>query len=355
MNYKINKIVVVLTLILVILISGCVQPEQPINPPNNNPGLPPIEPSEDPLDAYLVQVDRDCSREGVYFSQDQLMASLTGEDYWWVLELKESEAKSLESKPCVLRVLDHVEAKTFISGLKDEVKAFALQKIQESGLIKTLKERDLLSKDELDDWLKENNPDFEPDPEGGQISRYQTFVTPEAQAIVSLASKFNDFSSAYQYSARSWVWVSEQTLNNQSEKWLTPQEFLTQTPSMPSNPVKPSVASDCSEQANTLVSLYRAMGVSAVDVRVVLGEVNFDGEVGGHAWAQLKVDGEWLNLDPTSGPSWSDIEQKLNKSAGFFFTHFRFADYPVTEVWAYYNDQYVKDFHSKKDNAPEGW
>ena len=75
------------------------------------------------------------------------------------------------------------------------------------------------------------------------------------------------------------MWVSERTLNDVIEKWLTPHEFLVDTPDYPTNPVPGRVASDCSEQANTLVSVLRAIGVSPDKVRVVLGEVNFDGNI----------------------------------------------------------------------------
>lgn len=66
-----------------------------------------------------------------------------------------------------------------------------------------------------------------------------------------------------------------------------PHEFLSVTPNYPSNPLKGNAVSDCEEQANTLVSLLRAEGVSADKVRAVVGKVKSrDGE-GGHAWVEL--------------------------------------------------------------------
>ena len=81
------------------------------------------------------------------------------------------------------------------------------------------------------------------------------------------------------------------------------------------------VASDCEEQANTLASILRARGVKAEDVRVVLGKVNFEGSIGGHAWVEVFEDGMWIPLEATSGDYWDD--ERVVESEGLPFCLFQ--------------------------------
>jgi len=137
---------------------------------------------------------------------------------------------------------------------------------------------------------------------------YQDYVTPFDSAVRHLSDGVNGKIAAYR-AAVGWVWVSDATLNGVDEKWLVPHVFLVDTPNYDTNPAKPREASDCEEQANTLVSLLRAEGVEAEDVRVVLGLVNFGGDEGGHAWVEVYENDKWLALEATSGPYYDDDSQ----------------------------------------------
>jgi hypothetical protein len=186
------------------------------------------------------------------------------------------------------------------------------------------------------------------------VSVYQAYVTPDDPAVRELAEEVGGVREAY-YQAVQWLWVSDQTLNGVPERWLYPDAFLNETPSNPNNPIPGCVASDCEEQAYTLVSVLRALGVSPDNVRVVLGRVKFGDYVGGHAWAELFENGSWLALETTSGPFWSDDEQKLYVSSGLPFDYFRDHPYPAVERWAFFNDVYSTNLVTGETNAPAGW
>lgn len=209
---------------------------------------------------------------------------------------------------------------------------------------------DIADEDELRQELEIIHPVLPPDKQ----SRYQLYVTPGDSAVAALAGEVVGAEECYGVAAQ-WTWVSDLTLNGVEEKWLMPHEFLVDTPDYPRNPVKPEVVSDCEEQANTLVSLLRADGISPERVRVALGDVNFGGQVGGHAWVELWHNGEWLPLEATSGPYWDDEEKKWVSRTGYPFEHFSGNDYPEVEVWAYYNDFYYLDPRDGSGNAPDSW
>ncbi len=209
---------------------------------------------------------------------------------------------------------------------------------------------DLLNEQQLKDKLQVIHPTLDP----GKQSRYQLYVTPSDDEVVSLAGELNGATECYQ-SAVQWTWVSDPTLHGTDEKWLTPHEFLSDTPAYDTNPVKPAVASDCEEQANTLVSLLRADGIPATDVRVVLGMVDFGGEVGGHAWVEIKQNLNWMPLEATSGPYWDDDANRLVSRSGHPFNYYSRHNYPEIEVWAYYNDVYYLDPRDNSGNAPLSW
>ena len=209
---------------------------------------------------------------------------------------------------------------------------------------------DVLDEDELKHELEVIHPVLPPD----RQSRYQLYVTPNDEAVVALASDVSGAKQCYDVAVQ-WTWVSDQTLNGVKEKWLMPHEFIVDTPGYPGNPVKPRVVSDCEEQANTLVSLLRADGLSANDVRVVLGKVDFGGEIGGHAWVEVWYNSQWMPLESTSGPYWDDEKGRWFSRAGYPFQHFADNDYPQVEVWSYYNDIYFLDPRDGSGNAPASW
>lgn len=142
------------------------------------------------------------------------------------------------------------------------------------------------------------------------LSPWQKYVTPFDSEVRKLANETVNIEQAY-VTAVEWLWVSDATLHGMTEKWIMPHEFLATTPYYPTNPVPGKIASDCEEQAYTLVSLLRAMGISAKNVRVVVGKVNFDGEIGGHAWVEIYENGKWFSLEATSGPYWDDEETPM--------------------------------------------
>ena len=188
----------------------------------------------------------------------------------------------------------------------------------------------------------------------GKASPYQRYVAPDDQAIEVLTTRIDGTEDAYTLAVQ-WTYVSEQTLNHVADKWLKPHEFLANTPYFPSNPVKGEVVSDCEEQAYVLVSLLRAVGVRAEEVRVVLGEVDFEGTEMGHAWVELFTDNHWLTLDPSSGAYWDDEAGEIVNRPGHSFDYYLNHPYPVIEIWVYCNDIYYLDLRDNSGNAPDSW
>lgn len=191
-----------------------------------------------------------------------------------------------------------------------------------------------------------------------QISNYQKYVTPNNSTVqlYLTTNAINTSQQAYA-SAVNWIWVSDSTLHGKLENWLLPAEFILDTPNDPDNPVPGSMVSDCESQAYTLVSLLEALGTLKNNVRVVVGEVNFSGEIGGHAWVQLYQNGQWFELEATSGPYWDDDDQKLVNNTGFSFSFFKTRPYPVEEYWAFFNDRYYynPDTGTKSPDLPSHW
>ncbi len=183
---------------------------------------------------------------------------------------------------------------------------------------------------------------------------FRLFVTPEDQSIKALAAHIRIPRDAYQMAVQ-WIYVSDEELNHIADKWLTPHEFLANTPHYPSNPLKGKEVSDCEEQANSLVSLIRAEGIRPEEVRVALGEVVFNDVEKGHAWVELLTNGKWVVLDPNWGPYWDDKDEKLVYRRGIPFDYYSSHTYPVLQVWAYYNDIYYLDPRSGAGNAPTWW
>jgi len=188
----------------------------------------------------------------------------------------------------------------------------------------------------------------------GEEFPFRLYVTPEDQAIEALAAQINGPRDAYEVAVQ-WTYVSEQKLNHVADKWLTPHEFLTETPHYPSNPVKGQEVSDCEEQAHALVSLIRAEGIRPEEVRVALGEVTFNDVETGHAWVELLTNGHWVALDPSWGPYWDGKAGKLIRRRGIPFDYYASHTYPVLQVWAYYNDIYYLDPRDGSGNAPASW
>ncbi|MEM2875118.1 MAG: transglutaminase domain-containing protein [Candidatus Hadarchaeales archaeon] len=186
------------------------------------------------------------------------------------------------------------------------------------------------------------------------MSPWQSYVTPWAPAVRDLAWRLKSVEEAYM-TAVGWVWVSDRVLHGVEERWLYPQEFLSESPFYPTNPVRGSEASDCESQAYTLVSVLRAMGMPPENVRVAVGKVQFGDQIGGHAWAEIYVYDRWLQLEATSGPYWDDENRRLVDRRGIPCDYFGSCEYPALEVWAYFNDAYYYNTMTGEGNAPEHW
>lgn len=190
-------------------------------------------------------------------------------------------------------------------------------------------------------------------------SYYQSCVTPYADAVTSYLEK-NDLDNKYEIyqAALSWTWVSDETLNGVDEKWLTPTEFLEETPAYSSNPDYGEPVSDCEEQANTLASLLIASGeYNESTVRVAIGKVDFGNVSGGHAWVEVYEDGEWFPLDPTEGSYYDDDNCSIVSAdvSEINYDEYLESTYPAVKVWYYYNDKYFMEVGTQNGDVPVSW
>lgn len=254
------------------------------------------------------------------------------------------ELNNLTKQNCILKVAEANYKKEFVKDLKSRLREETKQEIKKLKLNRT--SQDAISLKKINAVLLQDG--WKPKP--GQSSPYQRFVTPN-NSIVIQESKGLSKEQIYEKITKQTMWISDFDLTGQAEKWLTPEEFLAKTKQYPTNPIQGISASDCSEQANTLVSMLRASGVAAEDVRVTLGLVNFSGSVGGHAWVEIKDNERWTVLDPTAGPYYNLETGMLNRS-GVPYDYWRYHEYPILEVWAYYNDVYYTD---KAAEVASGW
>ncbi|WP_406655565.1 transglutaminase domain-containing protein [Methanolobus sp. ZRKC2] len=212
---------------------------------------------------------------------------------------------------------------------------------------------EVLDRSELSDFLKQNTHVVR------GISHFQEYVTPYEDAILSYLEEegLDDKYEIYE-KAVSWVWVSDMTLTGRQESWLTPSEFLYDSPEYTSNPLEGSIVSDCEDQANALASLLIASGeYDESSVRVAIGEVSFGDVVGGHAWVEVYEEGRWFPLDATVGPYYDDNKSELvdsdSSETGYYY--FRDEGYSVLEIWYYYNNEYFIDIGNRIGNAPDNW
>lgn len=261
--------------------------------------------------------------------------------------VKSSDLSELALKSSVVKICEAEQTllEKFVEYSKEVLSAESKEKIRELKLKKTTE--DCLELPQLKVYMQEDGWDVLP----GQTSAYQRFVTPDEEEIQDL-SNGKTVQEVYEM-AVGWTWVSDSVLfNGKLEKWLLPVEFLTNTPGYSTNPSSGNVVSDCSEQANTLVSLLRASGVAAEDVRVVLGKVDFDGSIGGHAWVEIKENGRWMVIDATCGPYYDEESDELVSRGGVNYGYWKYHTYPEVEVWCYYNDVYFTD---EKAEVADGW
>lgn len=305
---------------------------------------------------YLIVATRECRDLAERLKIEKVVAK-TDIELYVVVNLSAEQEELVSQKSCVKQMTSDIdEAKSLISSARNTMKDETERDIKENKMERTILKKDIVSKEELIQYLREKHKEIPVQPEQttpGVISSYQTYVTPNDSAVSGIAQSQNGYEAVYNYGTSNWVWVSDEVLYGQAENWVLPNYFLTQTPALPSNPVPNQVAGDCEEQANALASTLRADGMPADEVRVVLGLVNFSGQVGGHAWVEVYVKNQWIPLDATSGPYY-DNGQYVNVSglpADYFATH----EFPVLQNWFYYNDQYYHDVEANSGNAPSHW
>lgn len=248
-----------------------------------------------------------------------------------------------------------IDSKKIVNRVLSARKDLPLEKVKELRLERLAQVKGIEGLNETDQYVeetavKENNSQVN----SSQISNYQTYVTPNDSAVLAVAKGKNP-QQIYQ-SALKWVWIEDDVLNGTTEKWLLPNIFLTQTASMATNPVPGRIVSDCESQAYTLVSALRAAGMSADEVRVVTGKVNFGGIVGGHAWVEIyDKNSGWFQLEATSGDFYDTQTNKLIPSEGLPYDYFQQYQYPSIVKWAMFNDQYFFDVTRGQGVAPEIW
>jgi|GEM_PF-2247506 len=271
---------------------------------------------------------------------------LSSENYDFIVI--EDNLINLIKNELVLKICDQENAQKLVYYAKEILRIEAENEIRKLRLKKTV--FDILDSPELlEIYAEENGWDVKP----GQTAWYQQFVTPDDPAVQDLIINNNIRTPQEAYNvAVQWIWVSDSVLHDRTEKWLLPHDFLMETPYYPSNPLPGYIVSDCEEQANTLVSVLRAIDVPAENVRVALGRVKFDDVVGGHAWVEIKEDGRWMVLDPTSGPYYDEESETLIQREGLRYDYWMYYPYPVEEVWCYYNEVYFTD---EITEIAQGW
>ncbi len=300
--------------------------------------------SKSKMQRFLVQFKRSCDLSGI--PEPAVKRRIDTDNYvFMALLMPRALLRPFIENGCVVKIADPENKEAFFEYAKNVMREEAMERALLLELHKSSNDvtayGDLVG--QLDDaW----------DRAMGKHSPLQQYVTPKAAPVQRLAGALER--DALYARASGWLWISDDALWQESEKWLTPAEFLASTPSHDDNPLVGTPASDCSEQANTLVSLLRASGVSPKNVRVAMGEVEFfDGTSGGHAWVEVRIDGTWIVLDPTVGSYYDDETGELAEREGLPVSYWHYHPFPINEVWSYYNDKYFLDM--REDHAPKSW
>jgi hypothetical protein len=238
---------------------------------------------------FLFQFDKSCDLSEI--PEQIIKERLLSDTYaFLILEIPTPLVPSLLQHECVITAADEAEIDTYLEYVRELLEREAREKMQQLKLNQS--SHDVIGYDEIRALL-------EWDRSRGAHSPLQQYVTPKEEAIILLAEGKSP-EELYTL-ALNWLWISDMTLFEEPEKWLYPVSFLAESKGLEGNPTS-FEASDCSEQANTLVSLLRASGISSKKVRVGIGEIEFEeGHSGGHAWVEIMIDKSWVVLDPTVG------------------------------------------------------
>ncbi len=301
----------------------------------------------------IVQLMPHCDYTAILGDDAELIAE--GDTFILVkTEATFAEIQAFRLRPCVIRFFQPKDLEDELENLQQEFDDERDEKFKEIQLNRSVVKQDVTDQDELREYLENKREQEEQELEGGILSEYQLYVTPEAEAVVELATELgSDIQTIYD-EALSWIWVSEEYLNGIVEYWYYPEEFLTETPDLDTNPSPGDLASDCSEQANTLVSLLIASGYDVENVRVVLGLVDFGGSIGGHAWVEIYEDERWFALEATAGAYYDEDTNTLSEASDIPYTYFKYHNFPSKVIWYYYNNEYFTETGGE-NNAPDHW
>lgn len=112
------------------------------------------------------------------------------------------------------------------------------------------------------------------------IETFPALIEPDDSDVVKLAKQFSRYEEAYHFV----------------------HHKISFAPFAPSGPVGGTLkhrTGSCLGKATLLASLYRAMGMPAEDVRIIMGIVVTDQGMADHVWLDLEVNGECLQQDPS--------------------------------------------------------
>lgn len=109
---------------------------------------------------------------------------------------------------------------------------------------------------------------------------FQALIDPDDPEVVAQARQFHSLEAAY-------LFVRDRI------------DFDPAVAAGPSAQILRERRASCLGKATLLVSLYRALGVPADNVRVVTGQVSYDGSLIEHAWVDLEYGATCLQQDPT--------------------------------------------------------
>jgi hypothetical protein len=266
------------------------------------------------------------------------------------------EIQQLNQHDCVVRTMKISELEQVLDDVQNDLDSERDDEFQKTQITRTLEKKDVTDKDELRQYLTEKQELEQRETTTEIQSEYQLYVTPDADAVKDLADELESIQEIYD-EALSWVWVSEEYLNGEQEYWFTPEEFLVETPDMKTNPSHGTPVSDCSEQANTLASLLLAYGLNDDNVRVVLGKVNFNGQIGGHAWVEMYENGRWIPLEATAGAYYYEETDTVSEAMPLSYTYFTHHTFPAITIWYYYNNVYFMDNTGQEPTGtyPDHW
>jgi hypothetical protein len=131
---------------------------------------------------------------------------------------------------------------------------------------------------------------------------YRSLIDPGAPDVENLARRLGTLEAAYRF-------VRDSVDFDPAAAAEAPAETLRRG------------RASCLGKATLLVSLYRALGIPAADVRVVTGQVALNGELVEHAWVDLEYGSVCLQQDPTDLLGVHDFLQFPNNDYESAFVH----------------------------------